>query len=296
MKLEEAGLHCQLPCLRFVAEGIAEAPPQSIGRRVKLKIRRHLGPGKERSFKNYTNKCMNRVCKLTGKSTRPSVSALRLPSARLQAWDLVRVRSKEEIEGTLNHWRQVRGCTFMPEMAEYCGTIQRVSRSMKTFVDERDLKIKKSIGIVLLDRVMCKGTADFGRCDRSCLHFWREEWLEKIEEGPVSLTSVYSTTQGAGKFLKVRPLDQIKATLDENRQFKGCAFMPEMAKYCRTTQRVLKPMSKFVDERDLQFKKSSGIILLEGVMCSGASEVVNCDRCCHLLWREEWLENVDNDR
>jgi len=294
MNLEEAKLHCQLPCLRFVAEGIAEAPPQSIGRRVKLKIRRHLSPGKERSFKNYTNKCMNRVCKLTGKSTKPSASALRLPSARLQAGDLVRVRSKEEIEGTLNHWRQVRGCSFMPEMAEYCGTIQRVSRSMKTFVDERDLKIKKSSGIILLDGVMCKGTADFGSCDRSCLHFWREEWLEKIEEEPVSASRVSSNAQAAGDFVWVRPLDQIEATLDKKRQLRGCAFVPEMAEYCGTTQRVLKPMNRFVDERDLRVKKASGIVLLESVMCSGTSEPVYCDRCCHLLWREEWLKGADN--
>jgi hypothetical protein len=29
---------------------------------------------------------------------------------------------------------------------------------------------------------MCKGTAEFGTCDRSCFVFWREEWLEKIDE------------------------------------------------------------------------------------------------------------------
>jgi hypothetical protein len=29
---------------------------------------------------------------------------------------------------------------------------------------------------------MCQGTKDFGRCDRSCFFFWREEWLEKLGE------------------------------------------------------------------------------------------------------------------
>jgi hypothetical protein len=294
MNLEEAKLHCQLPCLRFVAEGIAGAPPQSIGRRVKLKIRRHLSPGKERSLKNYTNKCMNRVCKLTGKSTKPSASALHLPSARLQAGDLVRVRSKDELEGTLNHWRQVRGCSFMPEMAEYCGTVQRVARPMTRFVDERDLKIKKSSGIILLDGVMCKGTAEFGPCDRSCLHFWREEWLEKIDEKLLSLSNASATQERTDNFVKVLPLHQIETTLDQNRQLKSCIFTPEMAKYCGTTQRILKPMRRFVDERDLRVKKSSGIILLKGVVCRGKSESVDCDRCCHLLWREEWLEKADN--
>jgi hypothetical protein len=292
MNLEEAGLHCQLPCLRFVAEGFAEAPPQSIGRRGKLLIRRHLDPSKERSLKNYTNKCMNRLCRLTGKNGKPSALARCISSARLQDGDLVRVRSRKEIESTLNHWRQVRGCSFMPEMAEYCGTIQRVGRIMTRFVDERDLRIKKSSGIILLDGVMCKGTADFGSCDRSCLHFWREEWLEKLEKEPVSASNASSTAQVAGDFVRVRPLVQIEATLNQNRQLMGCAFMPEMAEYCGTTQRVLKPMRRFVDERDLLVKKASGIILLECVMCKGTFESVTCDRRCHLLWREEWLEEV----
>ena len=53
-------------------------------------------------------------------------------------------------------------------------------KPLARFVDERDLRVKKSSGIVLLEGVRCQGTADFGRCDRSCLLFWREEWLEKV--------------------------------------------------------------------------------------------------------------------
>jgi hypothetical protein len=52
---------------------------------------------------------------------------------------------------------------------------------MKQFVDERDLRVKKVSGIILLEDVRCQGTAEFGSCDRSCLYFWREEWLEKID-------------------------------------------------------------------------------------------------------------------
>jgi hypothetical protein len=68
----------------------------------------------------------------------------------------------------------------MPEMIQYCGTFQRVLKRMQRFVDERDLRVKKASGIILLAGVMCQGTADFGSCDRSCLYFWREEWLEKV--------------------------------------------------------------------------------------------------------------------
>ena len=137
---------------------------------------------RERAFKNRTNDLMNRFCKLTGKNTRPCTSLANVASTYLQAGDWVRLRPLDEIEATLNNWRQLRGCTFMPEMAHYCNTTQRVLKPMKRFVDERDLRVKRSSGIVLLEGVMCEGTAEFGRCDRACFYFWREEWLEKVDE------------------------------------------------------------------------------------------------------------------
>lgn len=293
MKLEQTQLNCQIPCLEFVAEGIAEEPPKSFSRRLKLVARRRLGPAKERMFKNYTNDRMNRLCELRGKHTKPSVFSANVPSGKLQSGDWVQVRSLEEIEGTLNHWKQVRGCSFMPEMAKYCGSTQRVLKSMKSFVDERDFRVKKSKGIILLAGAMCQGTSDFGSCDRSCFHFWREEWLEKIDE---PLSAVDNFSSGSAKtcdWVRVRSLEEIEATLNHRRQVNGCTFMPEMAHYCGTTQRVLKPMKRFVDERDLRVKKSSGIILLDGVMCQGIADFGSCDRCCFYLWREEWLEKVN---
>ena len=166
----------------MLADGTGEVPPQSLIRRLKLAIRRRLSPGRERAFKTWSNDLMNRLCKLTGRQPKPVMQRGDLSDRRIQAGDWVRVRSLEEIEATLNHWRQLRGCTFMPEMAAYCGTTQRVLKRMERFVDERDLCVKTSKGIVLLAGVMCEGTADFGSCDRSCFYFWREEWLEKISE------------------------------------------------------------------------------------------------------------------
>jgi len=95
--------------------------------------------------------------------------------------DLVRVRSKEEIQSTLDRWNQLKGCGFMEEMMPYCGTRQRVYKRVKRFLDERDYLLKKCTGIVILEGVFCEGTKDFGSCDRSCFFFWREEWLERID-------------------------------------------------------------------------------------------------------------------
>ena len=94
----------------------------------------------------------------------------------------VRVRSLEEIQNTLNSFKELKGCAFLEDMQQYCGSEQRVLKVMERFLDERDYQVKKAKGIVLLEGVYCQGTPVFGRCDRSCLLFWREEWLEMIEE------------------------------------------------------------------------------------------------------------------
>jgi len=96
--------------------------------------------------------------------------------------DWVRVRSSEEILSTLDPFKELKGCAFLPNMKEYCGTEQRVLKVMRTFLDERDYKVKKVRGLVLLENVICHGTPAFGTCDRCCFLFWREEWLEKITQ------------------------------------------------------------------------------------------------------------------
>jgi hypothetical protein len=119
-----------------------------------------------------------------GKGKKPEMMArAKLPSEKLQAGDFVRVRSKEEIESTLDKWNQLKRCSFMEEMWPYCGTEQRVVKRVQKFLDERDYLLKKCNGIVILENVFCEGTKDFGGCDRTCFFFWREEWLEKLESG-----------------------------------------------------------------------------------------------------------------
>ncbi len=102
------------------------------------------------------------------------------PPGKLNAGDWVRVRSREEIQTMLDLFKETRGCAFLDEMSKYCGTKQRVLKSMERFLDERDYKVKKARGVILLENVICDGTPAFGKCDRCCFLFWREEWLEKV--------------------------------------------------------------------------------------------------------------------
>lgn len=174
---------CQFASLQGIAEGNDKTPPVSIIRHLKLFIRRHLSPSHERTLFKQADALINRFLMFKGTSAVPAEIATNVKPFPLKEGDLVRVRSKEEIKSTLDHFGKLKGCSFMEnEMAPYCGTVHRVHKSMERFVDERELKVKKCKGLVLLEGVMCHGTTAFGRCDRSCFVFWREEWLERIEK------------------------------------------------------------------------------------------------------------------
>lgn len=121
------------------------------------------------------------INRLVGRDGAPAVVEAVPKLVNLVAGDLVRVRSEEEIRATLNTWNELKGCMFMGAQRQYCGTTQRVLKSVERFVDERDYRVKRAKGLILLDGLICEGTPDYGRCDRACFYFWREEWLEKID-------------------------------------------------------------------------------------------------------------------
>ena len=136
---------------------------------------RRISKRRWRYLKNTFFELFDTKRKVLGKQVKDS-------SLTLQPGDMVRVRSKEEIQATLNRWNYLRGCGFMEEMWPYCNTMQRVLKRVERFLDERDYLIKKTKGVVILEGLFCQGTKDYGICDRTCVYFWREEWLEKVDE------------------------------------------------------------------------------------------------------------------
>ena len=97
----------------------------------------------------------------------------------------------------------------------------------------------------------------------------------------------------SGDLVRVKSKEEVLSTLNRWNQLKGCAFMEEMWPYCSTTQRVLKRVENFLDERDYLMKKCYGIIILDGIFCEGTKDFGVCDRNCFFFWREEWLEKME---
>jgi hypothetical protein len=106
------------------------------------------------------------------------------PSATLdlRPGELVRIKSKEEIEATLDETNHNRGLYFDGEMARYCGRTARVRGRVQRLVDEHTgemIEIKSDC--IMLEGVVCE--ADFHRfCPRGIYSYWREIWLERVDD------------------------------------------------------------------------------------------------------------------
>jgi hypothetical protein len=170
---------CQCHCVPQLTTGTIRISPRSFRSWLKLTFKRTLSNGTKRELKKITSNFLQAVG-FTDKSNPLPDAQANSESQRFVAGDLVRVRSEEEIRATLNTWNELKGCMFMDGQRQYCGTTQRVLKSVERFVDERDYRVKKAKGIILLEGVLCEGAPDYGRCDRACFYYWREEWLEKI--------------------------------------------------------------------------------------------------------------------
>lgn len=179
--MQEELRNCQLPCLPQIATERATFEPQPWQTRFKRTFARPWNYYVKKWLKRFSSYQVEvRTLRRAADDPRPATRRA-APSAALAAGDLVRVRSRQEIAATLDRWQELKGCAFLDNMWSYCDTTQRVLQPMERFLDERDYKVKKCRGIVLLEGVICHGTPVFGRCDRCCHQFWRVEWLEKIE-------------------------------------------------------------------------------------------------------------------
>jgi hypothetical protein len=169
---------CQVDDLELLSTGI-ETVDRPFFQAITFTVAKRLGHRRKNAAKKFINRIVTGIAGERGKAT-PEIS-VGTHAVGLQAGDLVRVRSEEEVKATLSTWSELRGCAFLEGMWQYCNTTQRVLKPVERFVDERECEVRRAKGIVLLEGLMCQGTPYYGRCDRSCLYFWREEWLEKVE-------------------------------------------------------------------------------------------------------------------
>ena len=98
-----------------------------------------------------------------------------------------------------------------------------------------------------------------------------------------------------GEVVRVKPYEEILATLDTDNKNRGLYFDAEAVPYCGGKYRVLSRVSRILDEKTgrlIKLKNES--IILEGVYCQARYSDCRmfCPRSIYSYWREGWLERI----
>jgi hypothetical protein len=97
-----------------------------------------------------------------------------------------------------------------------------------------------------------------------------------------------------GEVVEVRGRAEILATLDGNLRNRGLSFDVEMTRYCGKRARVLRRVTKIIDEKSGRMvPMKNDCIVLEEVVCRGDYHRL-CPRAIYPYWREIWLRRVDH--
>jgi len=98
-----------------------------------------------------------------------------------RAGELVEVRSREEVLGSLDSSGALDGLPFMPEMLAYCGRRFRISKvAHKTCDTVTQTGGRSLVETYHLEGLRCDGSSH-GGCQADCLLFWKGAWLRRPE-------------------------------------------------------------------------------------------------------------------
>ena len=129
---------------------------------------------------------------------RPSGDGKARVTLDLRPGELVRVRSRADIEATLDERCKNRGLSFDHEMVPYMGGTYRVLDRIERFIDERTGRmVELKSDCIALEGVVCSSYCSYGRwfCPRAIHSWWREAWLSRVDGGRVARGSAPSEPQ-----------------------------------------------------------------------------------------------------
>lgn len=116
--------------------------------------------------------------------------------------------------------------------------------------------------------------------------------LTKSEEKTGISAEIEPLHLQTGEWVQVYSINEINATLDKKRKYKGLLFMKEMEKFCGGRYRVFKIVETIKLEPTGEIRRlRSPTVFLEGVYCDGERHK-GCDRACFHFWKEAWLKRI----
>jgi hypothetical protein len=95
-----------------------------------------------------------------------------------------------------------------------------------------------------------------------------------------------------GDRVRIRPLDEILATLDAQGTLAGLPFMPEMVAFCGRTLTVGRRVEHVYIDHLHHVVRLADAVVLDAVRCSGAAHQ-GCQMGCQLIWKTAWLTGTE---
>jgi hypothetical protein len=127
--------------------------------------------------------------------------------------------------------------------------------------------------------------------------FWR---VRRVFFGPYARGENKATPIGTlhlqpGELVNVKPIDEIRTTLDTKAHNRGLYFSPDMGKLCGSQRRVERRLEKIIVDGTGEMRQLRSTVYLEDSPC-GCAHVAfgGCSRCEFSYWREIWLDRVPN--
>jgi hypothetical protein len=121
-------------------------------------------------------------------------------------------------------------------------------------------------------------------------------WPEDGKLPPGARTPTVRLDLQPGEWVRVKDRDAILATCESLKTTnRGMTFDPEMVPYCGGTYRVLRRVSKIINEKTGKMQEiKNPCIILDGVVCQARYSQCRlfCPRSIYPYWREIWLERV----
>ena len=95
-----------------------------------------------------------------------------------------------------------------------------------------------------------------------------------------------------GEWVEIRPLKEMRQTLDTRGRNRGMLCDIELKKFCGMRYRVRSRLDRMIAEPTGQMRSVQGTVLLDGNTCMCARVVGGCPRFEFCYWREAWLKRV----
>lgn len=118
--------------------------------------------------------------------------------------------------------------------------------------------------------------------------------IGRISEGQSTPTSRLDLRPG--ERIRVKPIEEIEATITRQGFNRGMRFDVEMVKYCGKEYRVSGRVNRIINEKSgRMMTMANPCVLLEDVYCRAECTPgrVGCPRAVNTYWREIWLKRID---